>query len=166
MKRAKYKRYITAVVLFVILAIILTPLLWSISMSFDKTATTHLPEFSLIPHEPSTFNYKAAAKMPVSEVLPGFAGAKVMEDGVPVTSQRPVRVLHLLNMTSGLTYGEEPTPEGRQVLKLIDSCMALLHTDRCVSTVEFANALGQIPLAFCAGQFLVLRLFRRMCWAP
>ena len=63
MKRAKYKRYITAVVLFVILAIILTPLLWSISMSFDKTATTHLPEFSLIPHEPSTFNYKAAAKM-------------------------------------------------------------------------------------------------------
>ena len=71
-----------------------------------------------------------------------------MEDGVPVTSQRPVRVLHLLNMTSGLTYGEEPTPEGRQVLRLIDSCMALLHTDRCVSTVEFANALGQIPLAF------------------
>ena len=86
--------------------------------------------------------------MPVSEVLPGFAGAKVMEDGVPVTSQRPVRVLHLLNMTSGLTYGEEPTPEGRQVLRLIDSCMALLHTDRCVSTVEFANTLGQIPLAF------------------
>lgn len=43
--------------------------------------------------------------MPVFEVLPGFAGAKVMEDGVPVTSQRPVRVLHLLNMTSGLTYG-------------------------------------------------------------
>lgn len=86
--------------------------------------------------------------MPVSEVLPGFAGAKVMEDGVPVTSQRPVRVLHLLNMTSGLTYGEEPTPEGRQVLRLIDSCMALLHTDRCVSTVEFANALGRIPLAF------------------
>lgn len=86
--------------------------------------------------------------MPVSEVLPGFAGAKVMEDGVPVMSQRPVRVLHLLNMTSGLTYGEEPTPEGRQVLRLIDSCMALLHTDRCVSTVEFANALGRIPLAF------------------
>ena len=86
--------------------------------------------------------------MPVSEVLPGFAGAKVMEDGVPVTAQFPVRVLHLLNMTSGLTYGEEPTPEGRQVLRLIDSCMALLHTDRCVSTVEFANALGRIPLAF------------------
>ena len=86
--------------------------------------------------------------MPISEVLPGFAGAKVMRDGVPMAAQFPVRVLHLLNMTSGLTYGEEPTPEGRQVLALIDSCMERLHTDRCVSTVEFANALGQIPLAF------------------
>ena len=63
MKKAKYMRYVTAVVLFVILAIIVTPLLWSVSMSFDRTATTHLPEFSLIPHEPSTFNYTAAAKM-------------------------------------------------------------------------------------------------------
>ena len=63
MKRAKYMRYVTALVLFAILAIIVTPLLWSVSMSFDRTATTHLPEFSLIPHEPSTFNYTAAAKM-------------------------------------------------------------------------------------------------------
>ena len=86
--------------------------------------------------------------MPISEVLPGFAGAKVVRDGVPTAAQFPVRVLHLLNMTSGLTYGEESTPEGRQVLTLIDSCMERLYTDRCVSTVEFANALGQIPLAF------------------
>lgn len=63
MKKAKYMRYVTAVVLLVILAIIVMPLLWSVSMSFDRTATTHLPEFSLIPHEPSTFNYKASAKM-------------------------------------------------------------------------------------------------------
>lgn len=63
MKRAKIMRYVTAAVLFVILAIIITPLLWSISMSFDRTATTYLPEFSLIPHEPTLFNYKAAAKM-------------------------------------------------------------------------------------------------------
>lgn len=63
MKKAKVMRYVTAAVLFVILAIIITPLLWSISMSFDRTATTYLPEFSLIPHEPTLFNYKAAAKM-------------------------------------------------------------------------------------------------------
>ena len=63
MKKAKYMRYVTAAVLLLILAIIIMPLLWSISMSFDRTATTHLPEFSLIPHEPSMFNYQAAAKM-------------------------------------------------------------------------------------------------------
>ena len=63
MKRAKFTRYLTAAVLLVILVIILIPLVWSISMSFDRTATTYLPEFSLIPHEPTLFNYKAAAKM-------------------------------------------------------------------------------------------------------
>ena len=63
MKRAKFTRYLTAAVLLVILVIILIPLVWSISMSFDRTATTDLPEFSLIPHEPTLFNYKAAAKM-------------------------------------------------------------------------------------------------------
>ena len=63
MKKAKYTRYLTALILLLILAVVLTPLLWSISMSFDRSATTSLPEFSLIPHEPSLFNYKAAAKM-------------------------------------------------------------------------------------------------------
>ena len=63
MKRAKFTRYLTAAVLLVILVIILIPLVWSISMSFDRTATTYLPEFSLIPHEPTLFNYKAAAKI-------------------------------------------------------------------------------------------------------
>ena len=63
MKKAKVMRYVTAAVLLIILAIIITPLLWSISMSFDRTATTYLPEFSLIPHEPTLFNYQAAAKM-------------------------------------------------------------------------------------------------------
>ena len=63
MKKAKVMRYVTAAVLLIILAIIITPLLWSISMSFDRTATTYLPEFSLIPHEPTLFNYKAAGKM-------------------------------------------------------------------------------------------------------
>lgn len=63
MKKAKLMRYVTALVLFVILAIVLIPLLWSISLSFDRTATTSLPEFSLIPHEPTLFNYQAAADM-------------------------------------------------------------------------------------------------------
>ena len=62
-KKKKVKKYITGFILLVILIIILMPLYWSIVMSFDRTATTKLPEFSLWPHEPTLFNYKAAARM-------------------------------------------------------------------------------------------------------
>ena len=82
--------------------------------------------------------------MPVSEVLPGFARACVK--GRPV--ERPVTVLHLLNMTSGLTYGDTATAEGRQLLDHLADCGQRLHTEQAVTTFEFANALGAIPLAF------------------
>lgn len=63
MKRASVTKLITAAVLLVIFIIIIMPLLWSIVMSFDRTATTSLPEFSLWPHEPTLFNYTAANRM-------------------------------------------------------------------------------------------------------
>lgn len=61
MKKKKITRAIIMILLFVILMIILTPLIWCLSLSFDRKALTNLPEFSLIPHEFSLFNYKAAA---------------------------------------------------------------------------------------------------------
>ena len=51
------------VVLMVILLIVLTPVWWAVVLSFDRAATTALPEFSWLPHEFSLFNYKAAAKL-------------------------------------------------------------------------------------------------------
>lgn len=63
MKRERATKAITALVLFIIFAITIIPLLWSVSMSFDRKATTTLPAFSLWPNEPSLFNYQAAAKM-------------------------------------------------------------------------------------------------------
>lgn len=51
------------VLLFLMLAIAIIPLLWCLSLSFDRTALTQLPEFSLIPHEFSTYNYAAAARV-------------------------------------------------------------------------------------------------------
>jgi multiple sugar transport system permease protein len=59
MKKKKLKRFITILVLFVILIIILLPLAWCVSLSFDRTALNTLPEFSIIPHKPSFFNYIA-----------------------------------------------------------------------------------------------------------
>ncbi len=63
MKKTKIRRLLTVVVLFIIFAIIIIPLLWAVALSFDRTATTALPAFSLLPHEPTLFNYQAASKM-------------------------------------------------------------------------------------------------------
>lgn len=62
MKKKKYIQVLMIVILSVSLLIILVPLLWCVSLSFDRTALTNLPEFSLIPHEFSLFNYEAAMK--------------------------------------------------------------------------------------------------------
>lgn len=63
MKKAKRRRILTVLVLTVLFGIIVIPLLWAIVLSFDRAATTSLPAFSLWPHEPTLFNYQAAAKM-------------------------------------------------------------------------------------------------------
>lgn len=62
MKKKKYMQVLMIVILALGLFIILVPLLWCVSLSFDRTALTNLPEFSLIPHEFSLFNYEAAMK--------------------------------------------------------------------------------------------------------
>lgn len=62
MKARKVRRVLLVVVLAVMLAIVLVPLLWCISLSFDRKALNALPEFSLIPHEFTLFNYEVAAR--------------------------------------------------------------------------------------------------------
>jgi len=60
MKRKRTGKIIVIVILSVCLVFILVPLAWALSLSFDRAALTSLPEFSLIPHQPSTFNYQVA----------------------------------------------------------------------------------------------------------
>lgn len=60
MKAKKIRKAALILVLLVFLCIILIPLAWSIVLSFDRTAVSSLPEFSLIPHEFSLFNYQIA----------------------------------------------------------------------------------------------------------
>ena len=87
----------------------------------------------------------------VAEILPGFADVMVeTEEGVrPANSM--VQVQHLLNMTSGLTYGDDVTASGKAVTKYIEDCIGKMDTDQEVSTVDFANHIGTIPLAFDPG---------------
>ena len=60
MKRKKIRRVILITVLLLLLVVILIPLVWCIVLSFDRKALSNLPEFSLLPHEFSLFNYEVA----------------------------------------------------------------------------------------------------------
>lgn len=85
---------------------------------------------------------------PVAEILPGFAETMVEENGVFRAAVKPLTVLHLLNMTSGLTYGEEDTTAGRMTGEYLQECENKMFTDHAVTTEEFANHIGGIPLVF------------------
>lgn len=85
---------------------------------------------------------------PVSDFLPGFASLMVEKAGAFVPAETPVTVKHLLNMTSGLTYGDEKTKAGRMTSAYVEECIQRMHTKQEVSTWEFANHMGTIPLAF------------------
>lgn len=63
MRRKKIKKAAVILFLLAFMLIILTPLWWAVVLSFDRTATTALPAFSWLPHEFSTFNYEAAARL-------------------------------------------------------------------------------------------------------
>lgn len=88
---------------------------------------------------------------PVSDFLPGFAHLSVEKDGATVQAEEPMTVYQLLNMTSGLTYGDDVTLAGRMTADYIEECVRRLHTDDAVSTVELANHLGTLPLSFAPG---------------
>ena len=71
---------------------------------------------------------------PVSDFLPGFAEVMVEKDGGVQKSETPVTVLNLLNMTSGLTYGDEKTTAGKMTFGYIEECIRRLHTPQAVTT--------------------------------
>ncbi len=89
---------------------------------------------------------------PVSKYLPGFAGQYVIEGGMAVPVTREMTIQNLLNMTSGLVYAGEGNPAEVRNAALIDEIIAKLDTDQALGTVEIANRIGQLPLAFCPGK--------------
>ncbi|MEO3945402.1 serine hydrolase domain-containing protein [Gorillibacterium sp. CAU 1737] len=84
---------------------------------------------------------------PVSRYLPGFQNQQVERDGHLVPVSREVNLHDLLNMTSGLTYGGTDLA-GQQTDALFQELVSRLHGENPMSTMEFANRLGQGPLSF------------------
>ncbi len=85
---------------------------------------------------------------PVKEIIPGFGDDYVIENGVKVKCGKEMSVLHLLNMTSGLTYGDGDTPCDRATAEILEEAERERKAGRPVSTLEFARRLGQAPRAF------------------
>lgn len=86
---------------------------------------------------------------PVCRYLPGFCGQMVAADGHVEKPWRDVTIQDLVNMTSGLVYdGNHLT--GKQTEALFAEVIQGLDEGEggAYGTVEIANRLGQIPLAF------------------
>ncbi|MBJ9992873.1 serine hydrolase domain-containing protein [Paenibacillus sp. S28] len=89
---------------------------------------------------------------PVSRYIPGFKNQPVEKNGELVPAGREVNIHDLLNMTSGLVYGGT-NQGGQQTDALFQELGSRLNGDNPMSTLEFANRLGQIPLSFEPGSY-------------
>ena len=92
---------------------------------------------------------------PVSEFLPGFKNATIAlekEDGTYeiVPAKGEVTMQQLFTMTSGVPYPGKDTAAARIADRKGDEYLAEHH--RMPGTVEYANLVGQLPLAFEPGE--------------
>ncbi len=85
---------------------------------------------------------------PVQKYLPGFRNQCVVRNGMITPVSHPVTIQNLLNMTSGLTYGGENSITEVRTEALFREATDKLFSSAPISTVEFMNRLGGIPLAF------------------
>ncbi len=85
---------------------------------------------------------------PVCKYLPGFQNQHVVKNGMAMPVSRPVTIQNLLNMTSGLTYDGLSCATEALTGTLFQETADNLASAEALTTVELANRLGEIPLAF------------------
>lgn len=87
---------------------------------------------------------------PVEKFLPGFHGQKVCTVTGLVPAQRPMWVMDLLGMTGGTAYpdGDEA---GQYAARLFEENQERMRKGQGMSTVEFCNRMGELPLTFHPG---------------
>lgn len=90
---------------------------------------------------------------PVSKYLEGFKNQKVAGlNGELAKPIREVTIRDLLNMTSGVMYPDDSTAAGREMIKLYEEMDKRMINGESVSTHEFTNRMGQVPLNFEPGE--------------
>ena len=90
----------------------------------------------------------------VGDYIPSFKKQEIVEKGVrrPVREDRPMFIKDLLDMTSGLVYPFINTPAEVGTGKLYDEMIERFSTGDMMSTMEFAERLGEVPLNFQPGE--------------
>ncbi len=90
---------------------------------------------------------------PVGDYIESFRNQEIVEDGIrrPVRDDRPMFIKDLLDMTSGLVYHFVNSPAEIGTGDLYDEMIQRFSSDNMMSTMEFADRLGKLPLAFQPG---------------
>ncbi len=91
---------------------------------------------------------------PVSRFLPSFANQSYEKENgelLPVAPENAMIVRHLMNMTSGLCYPDVHSAAGRSTAVVYADQMQRLESDHQMTTMEFAERIGQCPLLFQPG---------------
>ena len=89
---------------------------------------------------------------PVEKYLPGFKDQTCYTEGGVAKVEIPVTIKDLLGMVSGLPYGGAQGYAEIRMQQLWDEVAAGQREGRETGTVEFANRMGQLPLAFAPGK--------------
>lgn len=91
---------------------------------------------------------------PVSKFLPSFANQEIVDakGRRPVRWDRPVLIKDLLNMTSGLVYPFINTPAEVGTDLIYKEMIDRFQSDHMMTTAEFADRLGKLPLQFQPGE--------------
>lgn len=95
---------------------------------------------------------KLKAERPVGDYLPAFKNTTVWVGDHEERAKRPILVSDLCSMTSGLTYGDNDTLSENATRRLLKEAEESLDTAKPMTTREFADRAGQIPLLFHPGE--------------
>ncbi len=88
----------------------------------------------------------------VSWFIEGFKNQKVLDENGLRDAQREVTIKHLLDMTSGLCYPDDWFPAGAEMSKLYTRLDNEYKAGSPSDTLQYANLIGQQPLAFQPGE--------------
>jgi len=91
---------------------------------------------------------------PVGDYIESFKNQEIVEGGVrrSVRADRPMFIKDLLDMTSGLVYPFVNTPAEIGTGEIYNELIERLTSDNMMSTMEFADRLGEVPLNFQPGE--------------